>query len=232
MGEPLLLLPGMMCDARLFAPQIAHFSNSRPIQVSNFGQGNTIGAMANFVLKHAPPRFALAGLSMGGIVAMEVIRQAPQRITRLALLDTNHLAEAPDRAAARDPQIARALGGQLRAIMRDEMKPSYLADTFSKASILSLCMDMAEDLGPAVFEAQSRALQSRPDQTETLSAVQVPTLVLCGEQDGLCPPERHRQMQALLPDSRLKIISDAGHLPTLEQPETTNKELERWLSQT
>ncbi len=229
MTEPLLLLPGMMCDARLYGPQMAAFSHQRPVMVAPFGLHETVAAIAADVLATAPPRFALAGLSMGGIVAMELVRQAPERITRLALLDTNPKAEADEIAARRAPQIAKVQAGQLRAVMRDEMKPNYLTDGPHMGQILDLCMAMAETVGPEAFVAQSRALQSRPDQQATLRGVTVPTLILCGEDDTLCPLHRHELMHDLIPGSTLSVIKGAGHLPTLEQPDATNKALAKWL---
>ena len=121
MREPLVLLPGMMCDVRLFAPQIAAFSHEHPVLVAPLTGADTMSALATAVLAIAPPRFALAGLSMGGIVAMEMIRQAPDRISRLALLDTNALADPPGFAAKREAQVEKALSGELRSVMRDEM---------------------------------------------------------------------------------------------------------------
>ncbi|WP_375255704.1 alpha/beta fold hydrolase [Yoonia sp.] len=231
MKDPLVLLPGMMCDARLFGPQIDAFSHERGVMVAPQNDHDTVQALATDVLAHAPPKFALAGLSMGGIVAMEVFRQAPDRVTRLALLDTNPKAEAPAVAANREPQIAKVRDGQLRAVMRDEMKPNYLTDGPNKGRILDLCMAMAETLGPDVFVRQSRALQTRPDQQQTLRAVKVPTLILCGEDDSLCPLHRHELMHVLIPHSTLTVIRNAGHLPTLEQPDTTNEALAKWLTQ-
>lgn len=229
MREPLVLLPGMMCDGRLFAPQIAAFSSERPVTVIPPVGERTMERLAARVLEVAPPVFALAGLSMGGIIAMEMIRQAPGRISRLALLDTNHLPDPPEKAPLRAAQTDRVGRGGLRAVMRDEMKPNYLADGPRKAEILALCMDMAEALGPEVFADQSHAIQTRPDQTGTLREVRAPTLVLCGREDRLCPPSRHQTMHDLVPGSALVVIRGAGHLPVLEQPEATNKALREWL---
>ncbi|MEM1065581.1 MAG: alpha/beta hydrolase, partial [Pseudomonadota bacterium] len=143
MAEPIVFLPGMMCDARLFGPQTAALSGRHAIHHAPLTKGETISELAQSVLTHTPPRFALAGLSMGGIVAMEIMRQAPERVTRLALLDTNHLPEPQERSAARVPQMAAARSGGLEAIMRDEMKPNYLADGPRRAEILDLVMAMA-----------------------------------------------------------------------------------------
>ena len=226
---PLLLLPGMMCDARLFASQIAEFSAERAVQVAPLTQHTTMTDLANAVLAHAPSQFALAGLSMGGLVAMEIMRLAPERVSHLALLDTNPRAELPEVKARRQPQIARVKAGELRVVMRDEMKPNYLSDGPNQGAILDLCMAMSESLGPAVFERQSLAIQDRMDQQETLRKVDVPTLILCGEDDSLCPLERHQLMHELIGGSTFAVVAGAGHLPTLEQPESTNKALQQWL---
>jgi pimeloyl-ACP methyl ester carboxylesterase len=226
---PLVLLPGMMCDARLFGPQIDTLSGRQPLHLAPIADHDSVEALAAAILAHAPPRFALAGLSMGGIVAMEVLRQAPTRVERLALLDTNPRAETDEVRARRGPQIEKALAGDLALVMRDEMKPNYLADGPDRRAILDLCMAMALDLGPEVFARQSRALAARPDQQATLRTFRGPTLILMGEDDRLCPRDRHELMHALIPDSRFVVIAGAGHLPTLEQPEATTAELRRWL---
>lgn len=228
---PLLLLPGMMCDARLFLPQIAALSRDRALMVAPVSGAGSMDALAQDVLAHAPPRFALAGLSMGGILAMEILRQAPDRVARLALLDTNPCAEADAVRRRRAPQMEAARNGRLREVMRDEMKPNYLVDSPRKQGILDLCMDMALDLGPEVFLNQSIALRDRRDQQETLRGYSGPSLVLCGRHDALCPVGRHELMHGLLANSRLEIVENAGHLPTLEDPETTTAALIRWLEE-
>jgi pimeloyl-ACP methyl ester carboxylesterase len=226
---PLLLIPGMMCDGRLFGPQIDAFSSLMPLHLAPINEFDTIQALAAEVLDQAPVRFNLAGLSMGGIVAMEIMAQASQRVARLALMDTNPRAETVERQQARGPQIDKVRAGQLAAVMRDELKPNYLVDSPFKPAILDVCMAMALDLGVEVFERQSLALQHRQDQQETLRRVSIPTLLLCGAEDRLCPPERHREMLELIPGSRLEIVNHAGHMPTLEQPEATNAALRRWM---
>ncbi|MEM1077049.1 MAG: alpha/beta fold hydrolase [Pseudomonadota bacterium] len=230
MSEPLVLLPGMMCDARLFAAQIAGLSHSRPILVVPPTGHDTVPALARAVLETAPPRFALAGLSMGGIVAMEVIRLAPERVTRLALLDTNPRADPPGKATDRAAQVARAQGAGLAQVMQAELIPYYLASEDPEDPNLDLCLQMALDLGPDVFAAQSHALQTRPDQQESLRDVQVPTLVLCGTQDRLCPPARHALMRDLIPGAELVQIPGTGHLPTIETPAAVTDALRHWLA--
>jgi pimeloyl-ACP methyl ester carboxylesterase len=226
---PLVLIPGMMCDARMWGNLPAGLAPQPVVHALPTG-ADTMAALADAVLRAAPPRFALAGLSMGGIVAMEVLRQAPDRVDRLALLDTNPLPETPAVQARRGPQIARALAGGLASVMRDEMKPNYLAPGPGRGHLLDLCLDMALALGPGVFAQQSRALRDRPDQQATLAAFRGPALVLMGADDRLCPLDRHQLMHTLMPQSHLVIIPGAGHLPTLEQPQAVLAELRGWLA--
>lgn len=229
-NEPLIFLPGMMCDARIFLPQIESLSSNYAVMVHPMTAGSSVNDIAQMVLQHSPPSFTLAGLSMGGIVAMEIMRLAPERVSRLALLDTNHLAEAPERKQLREPQIAKVAKGQLASVMIEEMKPNYLSEGPDKQAILDLCMQMANALGAEVFIRQSRALQTRIDQTQTLAAVQVPTLVLCGENDVLCPVSTHRTICQLVTGATLSVIPGAGHLPTLEQPDATTEVILTWLN--
>jgi pimeloyl-ACP methyl ester carboxylesterase len=230
MNEPLILLPGMMCDARLFASQVSQFSSDYPVIVPVITGQSTFAALSRDILAHAPPRFALAGLSMGGILAMEIVRQAPERVSRLALMDTNPLAEPATRVMERDAQIERVRDSGLNLVMRDEMLPNYLAGGSKNDDLLNLCMEMAEALGADVFTEQSRALQQRRDQCDTLRGIDMPTLILCGEHDVLCPLERHVMMCNLVSEARLAVIPGAGHLPVLDQPELTNKEIKLWLN--
>jgi pimeloyl-ACP methyl ester carboxylesterase len=232
MRTPLVLLPGMMCDARLFEPQIEALSEVADIWVGDITRHRTMEALAVAVLQEAPfPRFALAGLSMGGIVAMSVVAQAPARVTRLALLDTNHLAETPERQALRQPQIDRAKAGQLRAVLVDEMKPNYLGPAHrTDQALLDRVLAMGMDLGPEVFERQSLALRDRPDSSETLAGYEEPTLLLCGEHDALCPPARHGAMAELLRNAHLVVLPGAGHLTTLEAPAEVAAAMSRWLA--
>lgn len=219
----LVLLPGMMCDGRLFQHMPPHICLA-------ISQHHTVEALAAEVLRNAPESFALGGLSMGGIVAMEVVRQAPERVTRLCLMDTNCEAESERIKAMRQPQIDKARAGELASVMRDEMKPNYLANGPRRSDVLDLCMDMALGLGPEVFIRQSSALRDRPDQKQTLAHWDKPTLILTGAEDRLCPLHRHELMARLMPQATLTVVQDAGHLPTLERPDNTRKALEHWLT--
>lgn len=229
MAEPIVLLPGMMCDARLFGPQIAALSPDFSVMVGPVTRGERIEEIASGLLDELPQRFALAGLSMGGIVAMEILRRAPDRVARLMLMDTNPLAETPQVAAAREPQIVKVRAGRMADVMREEMKPNYLAPGPFRSEIMDLVMDMAEVLGPDCFIRQSRALQRRRDQQGTLRKIKVPTMVLCGVHDALCPVKRHTFMAELIHGAELRVLEDAGHLPTLEQPDTTTQAIRDWM---
>ena len=225
---PLVLIPGMMCDARMWGSLPGALFQCSVVHALPIG-ADSVKALAANILKDLPTRFALAGLSMGGIVAMEILRQAPERITHLALLDTNPLAEAPDVQARRLSQMERVQAGGLADVMREEMKPNYVGPGPGRAAILDLCMDMAMTLGAEVFISQSRALASRADQRATLAAFKGPALILMGEDDQLCPRPPHDLMHNLISQSRLVIIESAAHLSTLEQPTQTTAALRGWL---
>jgi pimeloyl-ACP methyl ester carboxylesterase len=144
-------------------------------------------------------------------------------------MDTNPKAELEEVKQQRELQIRDVISGNLRKVMRDEMKPNYLADTSNKQSILNTCMEMALSLGADVFVKQSQALRDRHDQQETLRGLDIPVLVLCGSEDRLCSLEQHQLIHKLIPNSWLEVVMDAGHLPTLEQPEKTTEILKTWL---
>jgi len=229
--ETLCLLPGMMCDERLFAPQIAAREGEYDIVVGDISGADTIGALADALLGRLPERFNLAGLSMGGIVAQEMVRRAPGRVMRLALLDTSFGPDSGRRRAIRDDQIARVRAEGLEAVFIAEMKPHYLAAANAGDTRLNaLFLDMAMALGTDVFIRQSKALRDRPDQTETLRGFAGPALVLCGAEDRMCPPKIHEQMTRLLPNAELTVIEGTGHISTLEAQGAVNAALAAWLA--
>ncbi|MCI2394104.1 alpha/beta fold hydrolase [Aliiroseovarius sediminis] len=229
MSEPVVLIPGMMCDARVFGPQIDDLSRDHIVIVAPPIHGETIRDMAGHILDQLPPRFALAGLSMGGIVAMEIARRAPERVTRLALMSTSPLPDTPAQATWREPQIVRASAGRLAEAMADALAPDNLAPGCGRAAVVDLVNDMAHGLGGEMFVRQSRALQRRPDAQRSLQKLRIPTMVLCGAHDGLTPPRRHETMAALIPGAELVILPGAGHLPTVEQPQQVNIGMRAWL---
>jgi len=226
---PLVMIPGMMCDERIFAPQIEELVPKRSVHVADISKHDNISDLAADVLSHAPPKFCLVGHSMGGIVAMEICAQDPKRIEKLVLIDTNPLAELEEVKLKREPQISDALSGKLINVIRDEMKPNYLASSENQDIILNICLEMALSLGPKVFINQSRALQTRADQQSNIQSINIPVLIMCGSEDKLCTVERHEMMHNMISNSELKIINNAGHMPTLEQPSETTEVLKEWL---
>ncbi len=229
-AEPVVFLPGMMCDARIFTPQILALSKQTPVMAAALFGGETVEQIASHLLEMLPARFALVGLSMGGIVALEILRRAPARVSRLCLMATTPLAETPDQAAMREPLIISARTGGLETALQQSLPPEVLAPGAQRLEILGLVRDMGLDLGAELFVAQSRALQRRIDQQATARRCRVPTLILCGEHDRLTPVKRHEFLAELIPHAGLKIISGAGHLPSLEQPEEVTQALLGWLS--
>ncbi|KIC12936.1 alpha/beta hydrolase [Leisingera sp. ANG-M1] len=228
--EPLVLLPGMMCDGRIFEAQIRTFSGSMPVMVLPLAGGDTVEKIAARMLSHLPPRFSLAGLSMGGILAMELVRRAPERISRLCIIGASPLAETPEKAADREPQIIAARTGRLEDVLRESLPMECLAPGPSRLEVHNLFCHMGMELGPELYVAQSRALQRRPDQQATMRRVHVPTLVLGGAHDTLVPPARHELLAQLIPDAKVEILPDAGHFPVLEDPDSVNRALLHWLA--
>jgi len=226
---PLVMIPGMMCDDRIFEPQIKGLSSMVEIHIADISKHGNMKDLAADVLRNAPPKFSLAGHSMGGIVAMEVCLQAPNRIEKLALIDTNPMAELEEVKLNRERQMSEALSGKLTNVIREEMKPQYLADSDNSDTILNICMEMAISLGPKTFINQSKALQGRVDQQKTLKSIDIPVLIMCGLEDKLCSVEKHELMHNIISNSTLEVIKNAGHLPTLEQPEQTTEVLKKWL---
>ncbi|OUS38744.1 alpha/beta hydrolase [Rhodobacterales bacterium 56_14_T64] len=227
--DPLVLLPGMMCDARVFDPQIRFLSSRLPVMVAPLLGGERIEDIAFHLLQQLPARFALVGLSMGGIVAMEILRRAPDRISKLCLMSTSPLPDTPAQAATREPLIIGARTGRMEDVLRQSMLPDYLAPGPQRIEILNQVHQMGMELGQALFVNQTRALQRRRDQQGTLRKCKVATLILCGEYDQLTPVKRHEFLAELIPNARLEVVPAAGHLPTLERPDVVNRILLDWL---
>lgn len=227
--EPLLLLPGLMADARLFWHQILSFSGSRTVQVACLTSGTTIEEMAEQVLADAPPRFAVVGHWLGALVAMEVLRRTPERVTRIALANVSPMPESSLVAAAREPRIVRARAGKLTEAMLEEIPAEALAPGPARIEVQAMMIDMAESLGAEVFQRQSRALMRRPDQQRALRNTRVRALLFCGEHDTICPPRRHEFLAELMPHASFRLILGAGHLSPLEQPEKVTQVLTEWL---
>jgi pimeloyl-ACP methyl ester carboxylesterase len=231
MAEPIVLLPGMMCDARIYGPQIADLSRDFAVMCAPIDQGERIEEIASRLLDQVPGRFALVGHSMGGIVAMELLRRAPDRVSRLCLMSTTPLPETPQQAAERDPRLIRAKSGRFDEVLREEFPSALVGHSMYRNEIMALFMDMAQGMGVEAYVRQSRALQRRKDQQGTLRRISFPTLVLCGDRDPLTPVKRHSFMSELIPPAQLQVLEGVGHLPTLEAPEAVAHALRNWMAQ-
>lgn len=231
MKEPLVLLPGIMCDARVFGPQLAAFSPHHAVTIAPITQGDRVEEIASNLLDVLPRKFALAGIALGGVVAMELLRRAPDRVSRIALMDTNAFAETPQSAADLEPLIMKARAGYLSDFVTGMLTPAHLAPGPVRGEVMALVQDMAEHLGAEVIVRQARALQRRRDYQAVLRRCKTPALVLCGAHDGVQPIKRHSFLADLIPYAELSVIEDAGHLPTLEQPDATTDALRAWLKQ-
>lgn len=226
MSAPTLLLPGNMCDARLWGGLCGVDGVH-----ADFSRDDSIEKMAQRLLfEHQGPLIPV-GFSMGGIVALEMARQAPERIVGLILSDTNAGADLPERAALRPVQQYRVRNGDLATIVADELKPAYLAaQNRDDEEMKALLFDMAMDLGDEVFIRQSEALRTRADLGPVLDHFAGPVLFLCGAEDALCPPEWHHAMAARCNDAEIHIVAGAGHLLPLEQPKQFSAIVSDWLT--
>ncbi len=230
MADPLVMIPGLMADARLFLPQIVQLGGQRAIHIALPTTGDTVEQMSEAILAGLPEKFALLGHGLGGDVALDIIRRVPDRVSRIVLMATDPLAEAPQTAAARESRMVAARAGRLVEAMREEIPASSLADSEWRGEIVALIRDMAIGLGEGVFIRQSRALQRRPDQQKTMRRVKLPALVIAGELDTLVPMRRLEFTANLMPFGKLQVIAGAGHLASLEQPEAVSDVLATFLA--
>jgi len=233
-NPPLVLLPGLLCDFAVWEDQRARFGQQFACQVPDYGTLDTLTAMAEHVLRHAPAdRFNLAGHSMGGRVALEVARLAPERVLRLALMDTGYQGLAKGVAgeserAGRLALLKTARESGMREMGRVWARGMVHPDRLD-GPVFEAVLDMIERRTPEVFEAQIHALLNRPDASGQLAGIACPTLVLCGRQDTWSPLSRHETLAAAIPGSTLVAIEDSGHMTTMEQPGAVNEALAQWL---
>ena len=230
MASAVVLIPGLACTARLYAEQIPELWRLGPVTIADHTRDENITAIAARILASAPPSFALAGLSMGGYIAFEIMRQAPGRVERLALLDTAARPDAPEQSERRRNQIAMARAGHLKEVV-EQLYPLFVGPKrVGDEALKGLVHLMAEEAGAEAFVRQQTAIIGRPDSRPGLYAIACPTLVLVGEADALTPPDRAQEMADAIPDARLEVIRDSGHLSTLEQPAAVTAALVEWLT--
>jgi len=230
----LLLLPGLLCDRAAWAPVLPHVQRVADCSIPDYADETSLGAMAERVLASAPPTFAVAGHSMGGRVALEIVRRAPGRVERLALLDTSCRARPPGAAgdgerAGRLALLALARERGMRAMARAWVQPMVHPERLADAALIEAILDMFARRTPVQFAGQIEALLARPDATGTLRAITCPALVLCGHEDGWTTPPQHEEMAALMPGSRLAILEHCGHMAPMERPDAVGAALVEWL---
>lgn len=226
---PILLVPGLVSSPRIYAPVVPALWRFGPVTVANHIRDDNMGAIARRILAEAPPRFALAGHSMGGYIAFEIMRQAPERVAKLALLNTQARPDTPEATARRRGQIARVQSGEFRAVL-DELFPGFVHPSRrGDASLRQLVYDMGDDVGAEAFVRQQAAVMTRPDSRPALAWIKCPTLVLSGDEDNTIPNSLSVEMANGIPGAKLVILTDCGHLPQPEQPQATAEALVEWL---
>ena len=226
----LLLVPGLMCDAALWAPQVDALSDLADVRVVDVSSGETMAEMADLVLTEVPGPFALAGLSMGGYVCFEVVRRAPDRVQRLALLDTSARADTTEQTEHRQKVVDQVQTGGLAEAM-DAAWPAMVTQARRSDEGLKAVFDaMAGRLGADVFAREQRAVMERADSRSLLAQIDCPTLVLCGADDALTPPELHAEMSEGIKGSVLVQVPQCGHLSTLDCPEPVSQAMRSWLT--
>ena len=226
---PIVLVPGLTCTARLYRAQVEALWPFGPVTVADHRRDADIKALAARILSSAPPRFALAGLSFGGYIAFELMRQAPGRIAKLALLDTSARSDTAEQTATRKTWIAMAQSGRYGEIPNLSI-PRYLhRDRQSDPEMTGIVRKMIEETGAEAFVRQLQAIMSRPDSRPLLQSIRCPTLAVVGDGDIGTPPELHREIAAGIPGAWLVVIEHCGHLSTIERPEPVNAALIEWL---
>ena len=227
---PLVLVPGLLCSARLYAPQIAALWPFGQVAVADHRRDADMAAIAQRILADAPPHFALAGLSMGGYVAFAMYRLAPERVAKLALLDTSARPDLPEQKVVRKKFIAMAEAGKLNDVV-DTLTPRFLhKNRHNDEALKRVVREMAAETGAEAFGRQQRAIMSRADSRLLLAKIHCPTLVLVGDGDDLTPPELAKEIAGGIAGAKLVIVPDCGHLSTLEKPEAVNAALAGWLA--
>ena len=227
---PTVLIPGLTNTASLYAHQIPALWRYGPVTIADHTRDDSMAAIARRILATAPTRFALAGLSMGGYISFEIMRQAPERVARLALLDTQARPDTPEQSERRKAQIALAESGRLSEVV-DQLFPLFVHPSRrDDAALKELVLAMAGATGAEAFARQQTAIMNRPDSRSDLRAIACPTLVLVGDADALTPPDRAEEMASAIPGARLVVVADSGHISTLEQPEAVTAALIEWIA--
>lgn len=229
MKTPLLLLPGLLCDDALWSGQVAGLADACNPVIADLTLDDSIAGMAARAIARMPETFAVCGLSMGGYTAMEVMRQASERVTHLALFDTSPHADTSERIDIRRGLIGRVENGEFTDVIEEHFQSFVHPSRLSDDELMAKIRASALHVGPEAYMRQQNAIIQRPDSTESLKRIDCPTLVLCGAEDALTPPPLHDEMAALIPGAKLVKVPVSGHLPTLEKPDAVNAAMREWL---
>jgi pimeloyl-ACP methyl ester carboxylesterase len=234
-AHTLVLIPGLLCDATVWVHQRAALADIADVQVSDHGTRDSLAAMAQAILDSAPPRFAVAGHSMGGRVALEVYRAAPKRVSGIALLDTGY--NALPRGAAGEREVAGRMAlletarrDGMRSMAREWVQGMVHSARLSQKTLVDPILDMFESKTPEIYAAQIHALIHRPEARAVLNAIRCPALVLCGREDSWAPIQRHLEMSAVIAGSTFAEIADCGHMCTMERPEAVTQAMRKWFT--
>jgi pimeloyl-ACP methyl ester carboxylesterase len=226
---PILLVPGLVSSPRIYAPVVPALWRFGPVTVANHIRDDNMGAIARRILAEAPPRFALAGHSMGGYIAFEIVRQAPERVAKLALINTQARPDTPEATTRRRDMIARARAGDYSAIL-DELFPGFVHPSrLGEAALRQLVHDMGDDIGVEAFVRQQTAIMGRADSRPMMAWIKCPTLVLTGDADNTIPNSLSVEMAQGIPGAKLVILPHCGHLPQVEQTQACTDALVEWL---
>lgn len=226
---PIVLVPGLLCSAEVFAQQLTALWRLGPVTVASTLEGTTIDEVAARILETAPPRFALAGLSLGGYICFEIMRQAPGRVVQLALLDTSARPDTPERSAFRRAEIEKARTSGFLGVALANLNGLLHPSRRTEGQLLEINRRMALAVGFEGFARQIEVAISRPDSRPGLGAINIPTLVIVGDGDPLTPVELSEEIVSLIPGARLAVIPDCGHLSPIEKPDLVSSALEEWL---
>ena len=224
-----MLIPGLQCSVRLFAPQLPALWLHGPVTIADHTRDDSMAAIARRILAAAPPRFALAGMSMGGYISFEIMRQAPERVARLALLDTSARPDTPAQSERRRAQVQLARAGRLDEVIEQQWPTLVHPDHFDDEALRATVQVMAEETGAEAFVREQTAIIGRPDSRGELGAIRCPTLVVVGDRDALTPPELSHEMAAGIEGARLVTVPGAGHVTTHERPQQVTDALVQWL---
>lgn len=228
---PLILLPGLLCDKTLWQHQIESLSDIADIFVADLTKDNTFEAMAQRILKDAPQHFALAGMSMGGYLAMEIMRQAPKRVAKLALLNTTASPDTPEKKAMRINHIKQAESNKFHAMSKAFLKSLLHESRLGEQELCEIITKMTSKMGADIYRNQQEAILNRVDSRPFINNIQCPTLILCGKQDETTPVELHQQMHDKIPNSRLIIVDKCGHISPIERPYAVSVAMQYWLQE-